>query len=102
MEDTLENGPASSGPVTLGRYELLGTLGHGGMANVYLGRHAGSAGFKRVYAIKILHPHLAAQEESFVEMLLDEARIDSRLHHPNVVPMVDLGSQDGLHFVALE
>ena len=85
----------------LGRYELLGTLGHGGMANVYLGRHAGEAGFQRFYAIKVLHSHLA-EEEGFVMMLFDEARIAARLHHPNVVPIVDLGSQDGVHYVVME
>jgi serine/threonine protein kinase len=88
-------------PQTLGRYELLGVLGRGGMANVYLGRHAGGAGFQRLFAIKVLHPHLA-QEEAFIEMLLDEARIAARLHHPNVVPIVDLGEQDGIYYVVME
>jgi serine/threonine protein kinase len=88
-------------PVTLGRYEILGALARGGMATVYLGRHSGEAGFKRLYAIKVLHPHLA-DDGSFVDMLLDEARIAARLHHPNVVPIVDLGSQDGSHYVVME
>jgi len=88
-------------PGALGRYELLGVLGRGGMANVYLGRHEGGSGFQRLVAIKVLHPHLA-EEEAFVEMLLDEARIAARLHHPNVVPIVDLGTQDGIHYVVME
>ena len=54
------------------------------MGNVYLGRIASESGFQRLYAIKVLHPHLA-HEEAFVEMLLDEAHIAARLHHPNVV-----------------
>jgi eukaryotic-like serine/threonine-protein kinase len=93
--------PAAGPPVTLGRYELLGLLGRGGMANVYLGRHAGGAGFQRLFAIKVLHPHLA-QEGPFVEMLLDEARIAASLHHPNVVPIVDLGTQGDIHYVVME
>jgi serine/threonine-protein kinase len=88
-------------PPSLGRYEVLGALARGGMATVYLGRHTAEAGFKRLYAIKVLHAHLA-DDVSFVEMLLDEARLAARLHHPNVVPIVDLGSQDGLHFVVME
>src|SRR5579863_10487856 len=88
-------------PRMLGRYELIGTLGTGGMATVYLARTAGEAGFQRMFAVKILHPHLA-KESGFISMLLDEARIAARLHHPNVVPIVDLGSQDGAHFVAME
>lgn len=88
-------------PHTLGRYEVLSLLGRGGMANVYLGRHTGEAGFQRLYAIKVLHPHLA-EEEAFINMLFEEARIAARLHHPNVVPIVDLGSQDGVHYVVME
>jgi eukaryotic-like serine/threonine-protein kinase len=88
-------------PVMLGRYELLGALARGGMATVHLARHRGEAGFQRLFAIKVLHPHLADDEE-FVSMLLDEARIAARLHHPNVVPIVDLGSQDGIHYVVME
>jgi eukaryotic-like serine/threonine-protein kinase len=88
-------------PRMLGRYELLGALARGGMATVYLGRHRGEAGFQRLFAIKVMHEHLADDEE-FVAMLLDEARIAARLHHPNVVPIVDLGSQDGLHYVVME
>ena len=85
----------------LGRYELLGGLGRGGMATVYLGRSEGEAGFQRLFAIKVLHPHLA-DDEAFRDMLLDEARIAARLHHPNVVPIVDLGSDDGLFYVVME
>ena len=88
-------------PRVLGRYELLGTLGRGGMATVYLGRTAGEAGFQRLFAIKVLHPHLADDAE-FVSMLLDEARIAARLHHPNVVPIVDLGTQGTIHYVVME
>jgi serine/threonine-protein kinase len=71
------------------------------MATVYLGRSEGEAGFQRLFAIKVLHPHLA-DDEAFRDMLLDEARIAARLHHPNVVPIVDLGSDDGLFYVVME
>lgn len=88
-------------PRQLGRYELLGKLGTGGMATVFLGRTAGEAGFQRLFAIKVLHSHLAS-DTGFVKMMLDEARIAARLHHPNVVPIIDLGAQDGTHYVAME
>jgi eukaryotic-like serine/threonine-protein kinase len=94
-------GVATDPPRTLGRYELLGSIGVGGMATVYLARTAGEAGFQRLFAVKILHPHLAG-EPGFITMLLDEARIAALLHHPNVVPIIDLGSQDGIHYVAME
>ena len=85
----------------LGRYELLGTLGTGGMATVHLARVAGEAGFQRLFAIKVLHTHLAT-ETAFVSMFLDEARIAAMLHHPNVVPIIDLGSANSVQFVAME
>jgi len=85
----------------LGRYELLGILGTGGMATVYLGIATGEAGFHRLFAIKVLHRHLMA-EPQFIEMFLDEARIAATLRHPNVVPIVDLGTHDGAYYVAME
>jgi serine/threonine-protein kinase len=85
----------------LGRYELLGAIGQGGMATVYLGRHEGQAGFQRLFAVKVLHPYLA-QNDEFVSMMLDEARIAARLHHPNVVPIIDEGFEAGFRYVVLE
>jgi len=85
----------------LGRYELIGELARGGMGTVYLARHAGEAGFQRLFAIKVMHSHLA-EEKAFVDMLHDEARISARIHHPNVVAIIDLGTQDELHYVVLD
>jgi eukaryotic-like serine/threonine-protein kinase len=86
---------------TVGRYELIHRLGHGGMAAVYLGRATGRAGFEKLVAVKVIHPHLAAEPE-FVEMFLDEARIAARLHHPHVVEIHDLGDADGVFFMVME
>lgn len=86
---------------TVGRYELVHRLGHGGMAAVYLGRATGRAGFEKLVAVKVIHPHLAAEPE-FVEMFLDEARIAARLHHPHVVEIHDLGEDDGVFFMVME
>ena len=85
----------------LGRYELVGELARGGMGTVYLARHAGEAGFQRLFAIKVMHPHLAA-ETDFVDMLRDEARIAARIHHTNVVSIVDLGTLEDIHYVVME
>ena len=73
----------------LDRYELITLLARGGMGSVYLARLPGAGGFQRLYAIKVMHPHLA-EETEFVGMLLDEARIAARIHHPNAVPIVDV------------
>ncbi|MDO9022792.1 MAG: serine/threonine-protein kinase [Myxococcales bacterium] len=73
----------------LDRYELIAPLARGGMGSVHLARLPGAGGFQRLYAIKVMHPHLA-EETEFVDMLLDEARIAARIHHPNAVPIVDV------------
>jgi serine/threonine-protein kinase len=84
----------------LGRYEILGILGTGGMATVYLGRAHAIGGFQRLVAIKYLHPHLLRDEE-FIQMFLDEGRLAARIHHPNVVATVDLEQNDhGIYIVS--
>lgn len=85
----------------IGRYELLHRLGHGGMATVYLGRAIGTAGFEKLVAVKVIHPHLANEPE-FVEMFLDEARIAARIRHPHVVEILDLGREDDVFFMVME
>jgi eukaryotic-like serine/threonine-protein kinase len=83
----------------LDRYELLGEIARGGMGTVLLARLAGAGGFSRLFAIKMLHAHLA-DDEHFVHMLLDEAHLTSRIHHSNVVPVVDVcRSEQGLYVV---
>lgn len=77
-------------PARIGRFEVLMRLGMGGMATVLLARAVGEAGFQRLVALKVLHPHLLA-EQDFLSMFLDEARVAARIHHPNVVAIHDLG-----------
>ena len=78
----------------LGRYEILSQLASGGMATVYVARSQGVAGFERLAAIKVLHPHLAHDDE-FISMFLDEARLAARIRHPNVVPTLDISDSAG-------
>jgi serine/threonine-protein kinase len=78
----------------LGRYEILTQLASGGMASVYIARAQGVAGFERLVAIKVLHPHLAYEQE-FISMFLDEARLAARIRHMNVVPTLDVSDSPG-------
>jgi len=71
------------------------------MATVYLGRVRGAVGFGRTVAIKVLHPHLARDPE-LVSRFVDEAHIVARVHHPNVVPTLDVVAQEGEIFLVLE
>jgi serine/threonine-protein kinase len=79
-------------PQWLGRYEVLDEIAQGGMATVYLGRARGAANFERLVAVKVCLPHLRGDEE-FSGMVLDEARLAARIHHPNVVATLDVGDE---------
>ncbi len=85
----------------LGRYELLTRIAKGGMAQIHLARQRGIEGFERLVVLKLIHPHLS-DEERFVEMFLDEARIAARLNHPNVVQIYDFGKDGDEYFIAME
>ncbi|HEY8181087.1 MAG TPA: protein kinase [Thermoanaerobaculia bacterium] len=82
----------------LGRFEVLSLLGRGGMGEVYdavdpsLGRHV---------ALKILPPDLAADQRRLARFI-QEARAASALNHPNLVSIYEIGSQDDVHFIAME
>jgi tRNA A-37 threonylcarbamoyl transferase component Bud32 len=75
---------------TVGRWEIIKRLGSGGMADVYLARAKGEAGFEKTVAVKVMHPHLARNSRA-VDHFLDEARLAARINHPNVVAIQDLG-----------
>jgi serine/threonine-protein kinase len=64
------------------------------MATIHIARVVGDVGFSRIVAAKRLRPELARDRE-FVTMFLDEARIASKVHHRNVVPVLDVGTADG-------
>ena len=87
--------------LVLDRYQIIGQIAAGGMATVSLGRIEGVGGFQRFVAIKRLHPHLA-QEPEFVEMFLDEARLAAKIHHQNVVPILEIGASGGHYFLVME
>jgi eukaryotic-like serine/threonine-protein kinase len=91
----------SAGRQRVDRYELVGELASGGMATVFLARLGGVGGFQRFVAMKRLHPHLANEKE-FVEMFLDEARIAARIHHPNVVPILEVGASPVGYYLVME
>jgi serine/threonine-protein kinase len=95
---------ATGGPprlTKLGRYELITRIGQGGMAEVQLALQRGPAGFEKLVVVKLVHESLASQK-TFVEMLLDEARVAALVKHPNVVDIYDLGEANGRYFIAME
>jgi serine/threonine protein kinase len=85
----------------LGKYKLVKLIASGGMAEVYLAKQAGAAGFEKLVCLKRILPHLA-RDKQFVEMFLNEARLAARLDHPNIVSIFDLGEANGNYFIAME
>jgi serine/threonine-protein kinase len=85
----------------LGRYALFDEIASGGMATVHYGRLLGDAGFARTVAVKCLHAQYAKDPE-FATMFLDEARLASRIRHPNVVQTLDVVELDGELFLVME
>ena len=87
--------------IRVGRYTVLRRLGSGGMADVYLARAEGEAGFERQVALKVMHDEFA-RNPKFVSHFLDEARLAPRLIHPNIVSVTDLGKEGDSYVIAME
>ena len=81
-----------------GRYQIIRTIGEGGMANVYL---AYDTILDREVAVKVLRGDLAS-DEKFVKRFQREAKAASSLNHPNIVEMYDVGEDDGKYFIVME
>lgn len=81
--------PPHRAPSRIGDYEPLVELATGGMATVFAARKVGAGGFERLVVLKRVHRHLLSSPE-FRNMFRDEARVASMIHHPNVVPVIDV------------
>lgn len=95
--------PANQLPAicTFGRFEILGRIAFGGMAEIFLGRESTNIGATRMLAIKRILPHVA-DDPAFTEMFLDEARLAIQLNHPHICHIYEFGELDGSYFIAME
>ncbi len=84
-----------------GGYTLIDRIGIGGMAEVFLARHSGLAGFEKDIVIKRIRPHLS-EKPAFVNMFLGEAKLAAQLAHSNIVQIYDLGKIKDSYFIAME
>ncbi len=84
-----------------GRYGLLGRLAYGGMAEIFLAREQMRSGPARHVVVKRILPHVA-DDESFVHMFIDEARLAARLQHPAICHVFEFGQTSGSYFIAME
>jgi serine/threonine protein kinase len=88
-------------PRPFGPYTLLRRVAVGGMAEVYVGKTAGIGGFEKLVAIKVIHPRYA-EDEHFVKMLVEEAKISVLLTHVNIAQTFDLGQAEDTYYIAME
>lgn len=82
-------------------YQLLSKIASGGMAEVWKAKLVGEKGFEKIVAIKKILPHLSDNEE-FISMFIDEARVAANLTHPNIAQIYELGKMDDSFFIAME
>jgi eukaryotic-like serine/threonine-protein kinase len=102
VTQTVTHTPASLAPGgKLDRYELVCPIAEGGMARVWVARLRGKHGFEKLVAIKTILPRFAG-DPRFREMFLDEARIASRIDHPNVAQIFDLGEEREVLYLVME
>jgi serine/threonine-protein kinase len=71
------------------------------MASVHLARMDGPGGFQKWVAIKRIHSHLV-EDDTFIHMFLDEARVAARISHPNVATVFELGKHEDTYWIAME
>ncbi|WP_223645014.1 serine/threonine-protein kinase [Corallococcus sp. EGB] len=88
-------------PTFFGKYLLLERINVGGMAEVFIAKAFGVEGFERILAIKKILPTMAEDDE-FITMFIDEARISVQLNHANIVHIHELGKHEDTYFIAME
>jgi serine/threonine protein kinase len=88
-------------PVKFGDYYLFERVAVGGMAEVFKAVSYGVEGFERLFALKRVLPNISEDQE-FIEMFIDEAKIAVQLNHANIGQIFELGNADRSYFIAME
>ncbi|NVJ23088.1 protein kinase [Myxococcus sp. AM011] len=84
-----------------GRYELVSWLGRGGMAETWRARWMGDAGVTKSVLIKKVLPEFV-EDDAFISMFINEARISATLSHGNIAQVFDFGRVEGQYYLAME
>jgi serine/threonine protein kinase len=88
-------------PQIFGKYVLEREIAAGGMARVFLATLRGAVGFEKRLVVKQIRPELAV-DEAFVKRFIGEAKTAVELSHPNIVPVYELGVEQGVYYIAME
>ncbi len=84
-----------------GPYRLVRQIAVGGMAEIHLAKTKGIAGFEKYVALKMIHPNFA-EDDQFIQMLVDEAKIAVQLNHGNIAQTFDLGRVGETFYITME
>lgn len=93
--------PSRGGSGRIGRYRLVRRMAAGGMSDLYLGQVDGSAGYQRTVVVKMLRDDLSDDEHLLAQMA-QEAKVVACLEHENIVRTLEVGEEEGTHFLAME
>ena len=85
----------------IGRYVVVRKLAEGGMAEIFLAAAQGPEGFEKEVVIKRIRPGFA-NDPSFVQMFVEEAKVVSRLSHANIVQIIDFARHEQTYYLAME
>jgi eukaryotic-like serine/threonine-protein kinase len=88
-------------PQIFGKYVLERELASGGMARVFLATLRGAGGFEKRLVVKQIRPELAS-DQSFIQRFVAEAKTTVELSHANIVPVYELGAEQGIYYIAME
>ena len=100
IETKIEDEEPTDG-VKFGQYVLVEKIATGGMAEVWKARMRGVEGFQKIVAIKKILPHLSDNQD-FIEMFVDEAKLAAQLNHNNIIHIYDLGKIQSSYYIAME
>ena len=88
-------------PQLFGKYVLEREIAAGGMAKVLVATLRGAVGFEKRLVVKQIRPELAS-DDAFVRRFVEEAKTAVELGHPNIVPVYELGVEQGVYYIAME
>jgi eukaryotic-like serine/threonine-protein kinase len=88
-------------PHLFGKFHLLQRLAIGGMAEIYRARVPGEGGFEKELVVKRILP-ARAQDQGFIKMLVNEAKLTVQLTHSNIAQVYECGKIDGNYFISME
>jgi serine/threonine protein kinase len=93
--------PSDFKPHVFGKFFLLQRLAVGGMAEIYRAKVSGAGGFEKELVVKRILP-ARAQDQGFIKMLINEAKLTVQLTHNNIAQIYECGAIDGNFFIAME